>query len=494
MISQLPFLLIGSSFILCFYPFNLYFITPLLFAFLIHFIERQNKIKKILLSGFIFSSFYFFISISWLHISLNQFGGINKFFSYSMILLLCLYLALYPTASILVYKIIRIKGLSNSIILFPVIWTTFEILRGTLFSGFPWLSIGYTQTSNTLFLGVLRIGGSYLGSLCLILLGVLIYKIFLSYRKDMPLWKNKYFLFFFISIIILFSLSKLSFSEKTNEKINFAIIQGNVDQNIKWTHINQSLILEKYLKLASKTKSTYIFLPETSFPLLRDKISKSYLDKYFENKNLKFLFFGAPEYESGNFYNTVFIKSHLNETKYQKIKLVPFGDYFPQNFFINWFSKIFKIPMSDFKSGEIVKNPFQIGNFKFAMSICYEDIFSYPLANQVKNADFILNFTNDAWWGESIGPDQHLQMAIMRAIEFEKPMIRSTNNGISAIINESGEVIKIANRDSIEIIESESYGTIGSTPFSIYGNKVIYLILLTFGIYIFSRKYFSVSQ
>ena len=122
-------------------------------------------------------------------------------------------------------------------------------------------------------------------------------------------------------------------------------------------------------------------------------------------------------------------------------------------------------------------------------------IFSpYPLANQINDANFILNFTNDAWWGDSIGPDQHLQMAIMRAIEFEKPMIRSTNNGISAIINENGKVIKIAKRDSIEIIESESYGTIGSTPFSIYGNKVIYLIILTFGIYIFSRRYFSVNR
>ena len=85
-------------------------------------------------------------------------------------------------------------------------------------------------------------------------------------------------------------------------------------------------------------------------------------------------------------------------------------------------------------------------------------------------------------------------MAIMRAIEFEKPMIRSTNNGISTIINENGKVIKIANRDTIEIIESESYGTIGSTPFSIYGNKLIYLILLTFGIYIFFRRHFSVNQ
>ena len=85
-------------------------------------------------------------------------------------------------------------------------------------------------------------------------------------------------------------------------------------------------------------------------------------------------------------------------------------------------------------------------------------------------------------------------MAIIRAIEFEKPMIRATNNGISTIINENGKVIEIANRDTIEVIESESYGTIGSTPFSIYGNKLIYLILLTFGIYIFFRRYFSVSQ
>ena len=146
------------------------------------------------------------------------------------------------------------------------------------------------------------------------------------------------------------------------------------------------------------------------------------------------------------------------------------------------FSK-YQCPTSN--QGGIINKPFQIGDFKFAISICYEDIFSFPLAHQINDANFILNFTNDAWWGDSIGPDQHLQMAIMRSIEFEKPMIRSTNNGISTIINENGKVIKIANRDTIEIIESESYGTIGSTPFSIYGNKLIYLILLTFGIYIF---------
>ena len=91
-------------------------------------------------------------------------------------------------------------------------------------------------------------------------------------------------------IVILFGLSKLRFSEKTSDKINFGIIHGNVDQNLKWNHTNESLILDKYFKLASETKSNYIFLPETSFPLLRNRISKSYLDKYFNNKHLKFLF------------------------------------------------------------------------------------------------------------------------------------------------------------------------------------------------------------
>ena len=402
MIAQLPFVFIGSSFILCFYPFDLYFITPFLIALLIYLIEKQKNLKKVFLSSFIFSCFYFFVSINWLHISLSDFGGINLFFSNLIILLFCFYLALYPTASLLVYKVVKTKARIDSILLLPLIWTTFEILRGTLFSGFPWLSIGYTQTSNLLFIGVFKIGGSYLGSLCLILMAVLIYKIFLSFKEDIPFWKSKYPLLFLIFIIILFGLSKLSFSEKTSNKINFAIIQGNVDQNLKWNHTNQSLILDKYFKLASETTSNYIFLPETSFPLLRNRISNSYLDKYFDNRDLKFLFFGAPEYESGNFYNTIFIKSQIDEKKYQKIKLVPFGDYF-QKLLVNWFSEIFKIPMSNFKSGAIINKPFQIGDFNFAISICYEDIFSYPLAYQINDANFILNFTNDAWWETQLG-------------------------------------------------------------------------------------------
>ena len=224
------------------------------------------------------------------------------------------------------------------------------------------------------------------------------------------------------------------------------------------------------------------------------------LVKYLKNKipkNITLITGGLRrEFDNKSFklFNSLYVVNNETFDFYDKKKLVPFGDYFPQNFLINWFSEIFKIPMSNFKSGVIINKPFQIGDFNFAISICYEDIFSFPLAYQINDANFILNFTNDAWWGDSIGPDQHLQMAIMRAIEFGKPMIRSTNNGISTIINEDGNVIEIANRDTIEIIESASYGTIGSTPFSIYGNKLIYLILLTFGIYIIFRRYFSVSQ
>ena len=154
------------------------------------------------------------MSINWLHISLSQFGGINLFFSYLIILLLCFYLALFPTASILVYKIIRKNDRSDSILLFPLIWTIFEVLRGTVFSGFPWLSIGYTQTSNLLFLGVFRIGGSYLGSLCLILMGVLIYKVFLSCRENIPIWKSRYLLLFLILICNLIWFIKITFLRK----------------------------------------------------------------------------------------------------------------------------------------------------------------------------------------------------------------------------------------------------------------------------------------
>jgi apolipoprotein N-acyltransferase len=180
---------------------------------------------------------------------------------------------------------------------------------------------------------------------------------------------------------------------------------------------------------------------------------------------------GVPELDrSGRYFNSVMSFGTAPTQGYRKHHLVPFGDYFPLRPVLGWMMDLMQIPMSDFSHGEPVQVPLRVAGQKIAVNICYEDAFGEEVIRQLPEATLLANFTNDAWWGDSLGPEQHLQIAQLRALEAGRPMLRATNTGVTAIIDSKGRVVASAPQFVKTVVEGNVQGHAGSTPYVRWGN------------------------
>ena len=185
---------------------------------------------------------------------------------------------------------------------------------------------------------------------------------------------------------------------------------------------------------------------------------------------------GMPEYVRAipeRYYNSVMsLGDHPTQT-YRKHHLVPFGDYFPQWTFVSWVMNALHIPMSSFSRGDADQRPMEVAGQHVAVNICYEDVFGEEIIRQLPRATLLANFTNDAWWGESVASEQHLQMSQMRAQETGRYMLRATNTGVTAIIDQRGRVVAAAPQFVTTALDGTVQGFTGSTPYVRWGNRVV---------------------
>ena len=194
----------------------------------------------------------------------------------------------------------------------------------------------------------------------------------------------------------------------------------------------------------------------------------------------------------GEYYNTMFSFGTSPEQKYRKHHLVPFGEYIPLKPVFGRIVEVLNIPLSDFSRGSKNQQPMQLAGRQVAINICYEDVFGEEIIWQLPEAELLVNVSNDAWFGQSIGPWQHLQISQMRALETGRYMLRATNTGVTAIINERGQVLQTLEMFTTGVLNGEVQGFSGSTPYVRYGNgpvlSLIGLLLLTGGIMVFSAS------
>jgi apolipoprotein N-acyltransferase len=194
------------------------------------------------------------------------------------------------------------------------------------------------------------------------------------------------------------------------------------------------------------------------------------------------LLLGIPEYLEGNparYYNSVMSLGASPTQIYRKHHLVPFGDYFPQWTFITWVMNAMQIPMSSFSRGDAVQMPLAVAGQHVAVNICYEDAFGEELIRQLPRATILANFTNDAWWGDSFASEQHLQISQMRAQETGRYMLRATNTGVTAIIDQRGRVLAAAPQFVTTALDGFAQGYTGSTPYARWGNWVVLGLIAT---------------
>jgi apolipoprotein N-acyltransferase len=476
-------LLAGGGLVLSFSPFNLSFFSFISIAVLF-FITIKSSSKRSAWRGFIFGLGFFGVGVSWVFISINTFGYltsntiINTIIAVALTAILVLFLSLYiAVATYLSSLISNNKTITQKAILFSVIWVLIEFLRGWAFTGFPWLYIGYSQT-NTIFSSLAAIGGVYLVSLAVSITSTFIIAIIIEDN-----YKIKAYLSLSIIIIFLFSFSIFKMpwtTESQPNQIKVSLIQANISQNAKWDPNQVNRILKKYSQLTQENLSPLVFWSENSIPVFPDDAKQflSYINE-LGIKNHSAILVGLPymNHSTGEYYNSAQVLGY-GHGQYLKHHLVPFGEYFPLSKILGPTLSFINIPASNFSSGPIEQTNLVMHKVNVSLFICYEIAFPTQVQIHSKKSELIAVISDDAWFGDSLGPWQHMQIAQMRAIENGRYVVQSTNDGITAIINQYGSVIKKLPQFKSGVLSGDVQLYTGQTPWQRYGATPVFMLLI----------------
>ncbi len=463
-------LLLGVFTVPGFAPFYLFPLPLVTLAVLFIFLRRIEAPARAFRLGFSFGMGLFGAGVTWLYVSLHDFGAMPPALATLALLLLCAYLSLYPAIGGWILVRMQLTLPSAWIMVAASIWMSAEWVRGVLFTGFPWLTVGYSQVPDSPLAGFAPVVGVYGVSLILALsAGLLSF----WFEKGKPGWR---FGILLGSVWLTgFGLQSINWTSPVDEPITVSLLQGNIEQNLKWREDYVEKTMHTYAQLVLESKSRLIVMPEISIPLFRNVVPSKYLDylaEHAKNNNGDVLIGLAEHATNGvdTYYNSMFSFGSSPEQVYRKHHLVPFGEFIPLKFIFGWIIKTLHIPLSDFSRGATDQQPLQLAGQQVAVNICYEDVFGEEIIQQLPKATLLVNVSNDAWFGRSIGPHQHLQISQMRAVETGRYMLRATNTGLTAIIDEQGNVI-----DQVEIfttigLHGHAQGYTGTTPYISVGN------------------------
>lgn len=424
-----------------FYPFSFFAIFVALLSLKI---ERKGFLK-----GFFFGFIYHLLTMYWIAYVLKQYGNLPTIVSTTLLLILVAYLSLYPAVYFKIYE--RLNNRMPEIfhpIFFALLWVLLEIVRANILTGFPWMLIGYTQHNFLPFA---------LHSKYVTIYGIGFFIIFVNITLlNLMKYKSKKSISIVILAILMLSyfiysgekeIEKVKDSFQHKKAIKVRAVQGNIDQSKKWDKKLQSEIISKYLALSDGNESELIIWPETALPFVYgvDGEWTEYFRDKIANKDFYLLTgFVSIGYDSDGkpgFTNSagLFYKGSLIG-RYDKMHLVPFGEYVPLKKVLFFVNKLVEAA-GDFLSGTGIK-VIKAKDMKIGILICYEAIFPEISNNYIKNGvNLIVNITNDAWFGKSSAPFQHLAMSRFRAMENEVYVVRVANTGISCIITPWGEVL-----------------------------------------------------
>ncbi len=423
--------------------------------------------------GFAYGMGLFGVGVTWLYVSLHDFGAMPPALAAFALVILCAYLSLYP--ALCGWLVFRMRAALPHIwaLAAAATWMLTEWLRGTLFTGFPWLALGYSQVPDSPLAGFAPIFGVYGVSLILVwsaaLLGLWLAK-FAQVAAAMRIGV-------LLGVIWLggLGLQSIDWVEPTGEPVTVSLLQGNIEQDLKWREDHVEKTMRTYAELILESESRLIVTPEISIPLFNDAVPPNYLGYLAEHarKNDGDILIGFAEHATNSidtYYNSMFSFGISPEQVYRKNHLVPFGEFIPLKPVFGWIIKTLHIPLSDFSRGGTDQQPMQLAGQQVAVNICYEDVFGEEIITQLPQATLLVNVSNDAWFGRSIGPHQHLQISQMRALEAGRYMLRSTNTGVTAIIDERGKVL-----DQLEVFTTAglhglAQGFSGATLYVLTGN------------------------
>ena len=428
--------------------------------------------KRCFVVGFWFGLGLFGAGVSWIYVSLHDIGGMPALLAGLATLIVCAFLALFPAAAGWLQARIPAHAAVRACLLIPAAWTLFEWLRSWIFSGFPWLSLGYAAVGWPLQ-GYAPLGGVFAVTFISVALSGMVW-LLVTRRPKPAYWLG--------ALVALAgggeALRHVAWTAPQGAPLSVALLQGNIEQSLKFDPRRYGRTLETYARLAEETPARLIVFPETAVPRFLDGVEPAYLQhlEAIARRNQGDLLLGVPTRSSSEeFFNSVVALGSSPRQFYHKVHLVPFGEFAPPG--LAWTLRLVSIPLADFSRGT-TRKPLAVAGQRVAVNVCYEDAFGDEIAEQLPEATLLVNVSNVAWFGDSLAPAQHLQIAQQRAIETGRMHLTATNTGITAAIDRAGRVLGRLPQFAEGRLEVTAQGYAGATPYSVWRDWPVVLLAL----------------
>ncbi|HYR36097.1 MAG TPA: apolipoprotein N-acyltransferase [Burkholderiales bacterium] len=450
-------MLAGAASVAAFAPLGAYPLLLATCAWLVH-AWHDAPPKASLARGFAFGLGLFLGGVSWIYVSLHDIGGMPAPVAGLATFLLCAFIALFPAAAGWLQARIPAHPAVRACLLIPAAWTLFEWLRSWVLSGFPWLSLGYAAIGWPLQ-GYAPLGGVFALTFLTVALAGLVW---LATRRV----AMGYALGALVAIILGgHALRHVHWTAPQGAPLGAALLQGNIEQSLKFDPQRYERTLETYARLAEATRARLIVFPETAIPRFLDTVDPDYLRRLdaIAKRNGGDLLLGVLTRRGPDeYYNSAVTLGSAPVQAYHKVHLVPFGEFAPPG--LAWTLRLVNVPMADLSSGR-ARKPLEAAGQRVAVNICYEDAFGEEIARQLPEATLLVNLSNVAWFGDSLAPAQHLQIAQARAIETGRTYLTATNTGITAAIEADGRVQARLPQFTEGRLEVTAQAYVGATPY-----------------------------
>lgn len=457
----------GALLPLAFAPFGHFWLAPLSLAVLFALWQDVSPREGFWLGG-TFGWACFLAGTHWVFFSIYEFGGTSIFLAGGLTLGMVAILGLYPAVVGWLWARFFPHAAIAGLIFLPALWALSEWVRGWFLSGFGWLSLGYSQIDSWL-VGYVPVAGVLGAGFVVSLTAACLVRIALGRELRHRVGA------FALAVIVWFGgflLAGVSFTRPTGQPIQAALLQAAIPQSEKWLARQRRPTLELYRELTREHHGAELIVwPEAAIPVLYDRVTN-----YLGGIQAEAAAAGSTvllgilkDDPDGSFQNTLLALTESRQFYYKR-KLVPFGETFPVPQFVRNWMRLQSLPYTDAEAGSDGQLPLVVGDHRLGATICYEDAFGAEQRHMNRSATLLVNVSNDAWFGDSIAPHQHLEISRIRAVEAGRYLLRATNTGITAVLGPQGQVVAVGPQFETTVVRATVTGFEGTTPYTRVGD------------------------